>query len=220
MKCSPPGSSVLGILQARTLGWVAISSSGGLPNPGMEPSSPALAGGFLSLSHQGSPINGISALIQETALSSQAPSAAWGCHVRIQGEVCVWAQGPHLTMLVPYSNFQAPEPWAINLLLSRPVYGVLLKQPEQAQSLIRACQAFCALCYHSAHPLGYNGQLPYLPPHGLLPPGGVSICKACPVPGTLGTLTSPGLLAGVLLRGSKSAWGDLSLTTFCGLLQG
>ena len=91
------------------------------------------------------------------------------------------------------------------LLLSRPVYGVLLKQPEQAQSLIRACQAFCALCYHSAHPLGYNGQLPYLPPHGLLPPGGVSICKACPVPGTLGTLTSPGLLAGVLLRGSKSA---------------
>ena len=29
MDCSPPGSSVHGILQARTLGWVTISSSRG-----------------------------------------------------------------------------------------------------------------------------------------------------------------------------------------------
>ena len=29
MDCSPPGSSVLGILQARILEWVAISSSRG-----------------------------------------------------------------------------------------------------------------------------------------------------------------------------------------------
>ena len=45
--CSPPGSSVHGILQARILEWVATSSPGDLPNPGIKlPSlaSPALAG--------------------------------------------------------------------------------------------------------------------------------------------------------------------------------
>ena len=37
----PPGSCVHGILQARILEWVAISSSpGGLPNPGNKPASP------------------------------------------------------------------------------------------------------------------------------------------------------------------------------------
>ena len=46
MDCSPPGSSVRGILQARILEGVAISSSGDLPNPGMELQRPALAGGF------------------------------------------------------------------------------------------------------------------------------------------------------------------------------
>ena len=46
MNCSPPGSSVHGILQARLLEWVAISFSRDLPNPGIEPTSlefPALA---------------------------------------------------------------------------------------------------------------------------------------------------------------------------------
>ena len=42
MDCSPPGSSVHGILQARILEWVAIPFPGDIPNPGMEPGSPAL----------------------------------------------------------------------------------------------------------------------------------------------------------------------------------
>ena len=45
MDCSPPGSSVHGILQARILGWVARPSS----RRSYKPSSlmsPALAGGF------------------------------------------------------------------------------------------------------------------------------------------------------------------------------
>ena len=42
MDCSPPGSSVHGILQARILEWGAIPFSGELPNPGIEPESPAL----------------------------------------------------------------------------------------------------------------------------------------------------------------------------------
>ena len=37
MDCSPPGSSVHGILQARILEWVAIPFSRGSSNPGIEP---------------------------------------------------------------------------------------------------------------------------------------------------------------------------------------
>ena len=42
MDCSPPRSSVHGILQARILEWVAIFFSRDLPNPVIEPGSPAL----------------------------------------------------------------------------------------------------------------------------------------------------------------------------------
>ena len=42
MDCSPSGSSVHGILQGRTLEWVAIPFFRGLPNIGIEPGSPAL----------------------------------------------------------------------------------------------------------------------------------------------------------------------------------
>ena len=47
MDCSLLGSSVSGIFQARILEWIAISTSlGDLPHPGIEPTSPALAGEF------------------------------------------------------------------------------------------------------------------------------------------------------------------------------
>ena len=42
MGCGPPDSAVHGILQARTLEWVAIPFSGDLPDPGIEPGSPTL----------------------------------------------------------------------------------------------------------------------------------------------------------------------------------
>ena len=52
MNCSPPGSSVHGILQARVLEWVALPPSRGSSQPrGMEPASavsPALAGRFFT----------------------------------------------------------------------------------------------------------------------------------------------------------------------------
>ena len=48
MDCSLPGSSVQGIFQARILEWVAISFSGDLPNPGIEPGSPTLEAGALT----------------------------------------------------------------------------------------------------------------------------------------------------------------------------
>ena len=40
MDCSPSGSSVHGIFQARILEWLAISFSRDLPNPEMEPKAP------------------------------------------------------------------------------------------------------------------------------------------------------------------------------------
>ena len=40
--CSLPGSSVRGILQARTLEWVAVPSPGDLPTQGFKPRAPAL----------------------------------------------------------------------------------------------------------------------------------------------------------------------------------
>ena len=53
MDWSQPGSFVHGILQARILEWVAISSSEELPDSGIKPASltsPALAGGFFTTS--------------------------------------------------------------------------------------------------------------------------------------------------------------------------
>ena len=49
MDYSPPGFSVHGILQVRILECLAISSPGDLPDFGIEPESPALAGGFLTV---------------------------------------------------------------------------------------------------------------------------------------------------------------------------
>ena len=49
MDYSPPGFSVHGILQVRILEWLAISSPGNLPDFGIEPESPSLAGGFLTV---------------------------------------------------------------------------------------------------------------------------------------------------------------------------
>ena len=59
MECSSPGSSVHGILQARTLEWVAMPSSGDLLDPGVEPKFPVLLYCrqiLYVLSHQGRPL--------------------------------------------------------------------------------------------------------------------------------------------------------------------
>ena len=61
MGCSPSGSSVHGILWARTLEWVASSPSPDLPNPRIEPTSlvsPALAGRFFITDPTGKPLDG------------------------------------------------------------------------------------------------------------------------------------------------------------------
>ena len=55
MDCSPPGSFVHGICQARIPEWVDISSPGNLPYPGIEPWSPALKADSLPSEPPGKP---------------------------------------------------------------------------------------------------------------------------------------------------------------------
>ena len=50
-----PGSSICGISQARILEWCAISFFRDLPDPGVEPMSPALADGFFTTEPPGKP---------------------------------------------------------------------------------------------------------------------------------------------------------------------
>ena len=68
MDCSLPGSTVHGISQARILEWVAISSSRDLPNPGIETTSPALAGRFFTIELPRKPI-----IFEDSTLISQRP---------------------------------------------------------------------------------------------------------------------------------------------------
>ena len=58
MDCSPPGSSVHGILQARILQWGACPPPGDLPDPGIKPvslKSPTLVGRFFTTVPPGKP---------------------------------------------------------------------------------------------------------------------------------------------------------------------
>ena len=57
MDCSPPGSSVHGIFQARVLEWGAIPSSRDLPHPGIKPGSSTLQVGSLPCKPPGKPKN-------------------------------------------------------------------------------------------------------------------------------------------------------------------
>ena len=69
------GSSVHGILQARLLEWLPFPSSGDLPDSGIEPVFPALAGGFFTTEPPGKP----KVLINSVQFSSVAQSCPTFC---------------------------------------------------------------------------------------------------------------------------------------------
>ena len=50
LNCSLTGSSLRGIFQTRILEWVPFPTLGDLPDPVIEPVSPALTGGFFTTS--------------------------------------------------------------------------------------------------------------------------------------------------------------------------
>ena len=55
MDCSPPGSSVHGIPRQEYWDGLPFPSSGDLPNPGIKPEPPALAGRFFTTEPPGKP---------------------------------------------------------------------------------------------------------------------------------------------------------------------
>ena len=55
MDCSLPDFYFHGIFQARILEWVPFPPPGDLPDPGIKPPSPALAGGFFTTEPPGKP---------------------------------------------------------------------------------------------------------------------------------------------------------------------
>jgi len=57
MNCSPSGPSVHGILQEEYWSGLPFPSPGELPDPGIEPVSPALAGRFFTTEPPGTPIH-------------------------------------------------------------------------------------------------------------------------------------------------------------------
>ena len=87
--CSPPGSSLHGILQERILGWVAISFSRGSSQSKGKPESPALQADSLPLHHQGSPW---SHLRVKPSLSESRAHSVW--------LYCPGGQGLHFLFLL------------------------------------------------------------------------------------------------------------------------
>ena len=64
MDCSPPGSSVHGIFQARILEWLPFPSPGDLPDPGIEPRSPALQADFFPTELWGNPMTNLDSILK------------------------------------------------------------------------------------------------------------------------------------------------------------
>ena len=76
--CNSTDYRIHGILQARILEWVAFPFSGDLPNPGIEPRSPALQADSLPAEPQGKPKNtgvGSLSLLQRIFLTQESN---WG----------------------------------------------------------------------------------------------------------------------------------------------
>ena len=89
MDCSPLGSSVHGISQARTLEGFAFSSPWELPDPGVEPMSPDWQADSLPQSHLGSLCN----------LHIPGYFCHLGADMYIYVCVCVFIVFPHLTSM-------------------------------------------------------------------------------------------------------------------------
>ena len=82
MDCSPPGSSVYGISQARILEWLPFPTPGDLPKAGIEtasPVSPVLAGGYFTTMLPGKPISSVQSLSHVRLFAT--PWTAWETHI-------------------------------------------------------------------------------------------------------------------------------------------
>ena len=110
-----PGSSVHGISQARKLEWVAIPSSGELPDPGMETTSPALAGDSLPLSHQESPLVSVVLSVKNRKSTKKGSGSASHlydlCYPLLlsRGTTCVWVLLTRTSYIMCGTSFSGIE---------------------------------------------------------------------------------------------------------------
>ena len=121
--CSPPGSSVHGILQAEYWSGLPGPPPGDLPNLGIEPMSPALAGGFLTAGPPGdifhqeasaplqlsAPLN-LSSLRNHASLSS--PSDSEALHVLLFSLSVLSREHPLYARPGTFSHGPLPSPRA------------------------------------------------------------------------------------------------------------
>ena len=118
MGCSSPGSSVHGILQARILEWVAMSSPRGSSQPRnwTRVSFISCIGRQILYhsSHLGRPLN----VPITSSLSTSAPSllAAWECHSALGPHpraLTPWLIAPHPLNLLPPQAITVVELWKV-----------------------------------------------------------------------------------------------------------
>ena len=124
LDCSPTGSSLHAILQARILEWVAIPFSRNLPNPGIKlrpptlqadslPSEPQSAVKWVAQAHTGIKLR--SPTLQADALSSELP----GKPLRLQGVPKIRPQTVGVTAVACFVSVL----WGRSLCISSPVSG-------------------------------------------------------------------------------------------------
>ena len=114
MDCSPPGSSVHGILQARTLQWVAIPFSRGSSWPRIESGSPALQADSLPSEPPGKPLNATNPclsfhvlasgiLVPQQGIASKFPALeAWSLNHWTTREIPLWFYFCFISSSVPF----------------------------------------------------------------------------------------------------------------------
>ena len=103
--CSLPGSSVHGFSQARILERVVIYFSGDLPDPGIEPvspASPALTGGSLPQCHLGSPVWRLATSVISLQIWWSGPWRVRGCLSNYAtSEQDLWVPGTRILIATP-----------------------------------------------------------------------------------------------------------------------
>ena len=137
MNCSPPGSSVPGLLQARALEWAASSSCGGLADAGVEAQSPGLPrwrAGSLPLAPLGRPR--ASCVSVRPVSSAAATPCPW--------EPCLSAPLPLPWRCALLTLFRTHARAARSCLPLPP--GLLLAAGSRAARARRAARAQAALC--------------------------------------------------------------------------
>ena len=110
MDCSPPGSSVHRIFQARILEWVSISSSKRSPDPGIELMSPALADRFFTCwTTREVPLSGTTGMKWALGTSSCCSKQA-SARAEPQWMSSLWS---HLMLWLkpPSVHLKTPEKW-------------------------------------------------------------------------------------------------------------